>query len=89
MKDLRLDNMLDPQQWEELRSRLEVIVIALNWESGYRSLRYARHCTSTPTTAQRVALEGLARRVLRAMSDEKPCDPDLDWNERLKDRRIA
>ena len=70
LEDMSLNGHVKPEDWTLLRSRLVVIVISLNWESGYRSPRYARLCWKQASNAQAVAMCGLADRVMQAVADE-------------------
>ncbi|CAK0903184.1 unnamed protein product [Prorocentrum cordatum] len=77
------------KEWEGLRCRLVVTVLALNWEFGFRSLKLARPCRGLANAAQQAALVALGRRLLLATRAESALPPDLDWNVRLKDRKIG
>ncbi|CAK0838916.1 unnamed protein product [Prorocentrum cordatum] len=82
------EDPLSDKEWEGLHCRLVVTVLALNWESGFRSLKLARPCRGRANAAQQAALVALGRRLL-ATRAESALPPDLDWNVRLKDRKIG
>ncbi|CAK0820073.1 unnamed protein product, partial [Prorocentrum cordatum] len=83
------EDPLSDKEWEGLHCRLVVTVLALNWESGFRSLKLARPCRGRANAAQQAALVALGRRLLLATRAESALPPDLDWNVRLKDRKIG
>ncbi|CAK0847024.1 unnamed protein product, partial [Prorocentrum cordatum] len=83
------EDPLSDKEWEGLHCRLVVTVLALNWESGFRSLKLARPCRGRANAAQQAALVALGRRLLSATRAESALPPDLDWNARLKDRKIG
>ncbi|CAK0811641.1 unnamed protein product, partial [Prorocentrum cordatum] len=80
---------LSDLNWEALHCRLVVTVLALNWEAGFRSLKFARHCRRRPNAAQRAALAALGRRLYLATRIETSLPAELDWEDRLKDRKIG
>ncbi|CAK0886883.1 unnamed protein product, partial [Prorocentrum cordatum] len=83
------EDPLSDKEWEGLRCRLVVTVLALNWKSGFRSLKLARPCRGRANAAQQAALVALGRRFLLATRAESALPPDLDWNVRLKDHEIG
>ncbi|CAK0793200.1 unnamed protein product, partial [Prorocentrum cordatum] len=80
---------LSDLNWEALHCRLVVTVLALNWEAGFRSLKFARHCRRRPNAAQRAALAALGRRLYLATRIETSLPAELNWEDRLKDRKIG
>ncbi|CAK0807151.1 unnamed protein product, partial [Prorocentrum cordatum] len=80
---------LSDLSWEALRCRLVVTVQALNWEAGFRSLKFARHCRRRPNAVQRAALAALGRRLYLATRVETSLPAELNWEDRLKDRKIG
>ncbi|CAK0872468.1 unnamed protein product, partial [Prorocentrum cordatum] len=75
--------------WGALHCRLVVIVLALNWEAGFLSPKFARCCRGCANAAQRAALAGLARRLVLATRIETSLPNDLNWEDRLQDRKIG
>ncbi|CAK0832761.1 unnamed protein product [Prorocentrum cordatum] len=87
--DFTVEEKIDPGDLTSLQSRLRVIVMAMNWEAGYRHLKWADVCGPEPNAAQRSALLGIARRVYSSVAPEPVMAGALDWSEKLKDQAIA
>ncbi|CAK0869098.1 unnamed protein product [Prorocentrum cordatum] len=86
--DFAVEEKIDPGDLSSLQSRLRAIVMAMNWEAGYRHLKWADVYGPEPNAAQRSALLGIARRIYSSVGPE-PMAETLDWSEKLKDRAIA
>ncbi|CAK0904139.1 unnamed protein product [Prorocentrum cordatum] len=80
---------LSDESWGALHYRLVLTVLALNWEAGFRSLKFARCCRGRVNAAQRAALIGLARRLFLAARIETSLPGGLSWESRLKYRKIG
>ncbi|CAK0845909.1 unnamed protein product, partial [Prorocentrum cordatum] len=87
--DFTVEEKIVPRDLSSLQSRLRVIVMAMNWETGYRHLKWADVCGPEPNAAQRSALLGIARRIYSSVAPEPAMAETLDWSEKLKDRAIA
>ncbi|CAK0849798.1 unnamed protein product [Prorocentrum cordatum] len=87
--DFTVEEEIDPGDLASLQARLRVIVMAMNWEAGYRHLKWADVCGLEPNAAQRSALLGIARRIYSSVAPEPAMAETLDWSEKLKDRAIA
>ncbi|CAK0789757.1 unnamed protein product [Prorocentrum cordatum] len=64
---------LSDLNWEAFHCRLVVTVLALNWDAGFRSLD----------------LGGPGRRLYLATRIETSLPAELNWEDRLKDRKIG
>ncbi|CAK0909482.1 unnamed protein product, partial [Prorocentrum cordatum] len=87
--DFTVEEEIDPGDLASLQSRLRVIVMAMNWEAGYRHLKWADVCGPEPNAAQRSARLGIARRVYSSVAPEPAVAGTLDWSDNLKGRAIA
>ncbi|CAK0793447.1 unnamed protein product [Prorocentrum cordatum] len=87
--DFTVEEKIDPGDLASLQSRLRVIVMAMNWEAGYRHLKWADVCGPESNAAQRSALLGIARRIYSSVAPEPAMAGTLDWSEKLKGRAIA